>query len=322
MKRISLIFSILVLLLPFTPIRCENTKALENISNGFVEVGKKAIPAVVFIKAEFTPAQSSMNNHPLDQFHDELFRQFFGNPPQGFGKPQPQIGAGSGCIVSDDGYILTNYHVVQDANKITVVLNNGDEYEGKLVGTDSKTDLAVLKIPAKKLSYLSFGNSEKLQIGEWAIAIGSPFALQATLTVGVVSAKGRQDLKITDIEDFIQTDAAINLGNSGGPLLNLKGEIIGINTALMSQSGGYMGIGFAIPSKIASNVMEQIIKNGSVKRGSLGVYMQEIDKELAEALNLKKPEGLLITDVVKKLIRRKSRLKTGRHYHQMQQQSY
>lgn len=275
---------------------------LKKTSKAFVMVGKKALPAVVFIKAQTTASVFANNpsledyDNPFDYFSDEFFRRFFGSTPKG--QPIPQITGGSGCIVSPDGYILTNNHVIKDANQITIVLNSGEEYEAKVIGTDPRTDLAVLKIEAKNLPYLSFGNSDELEVGEWVIAIGSPFTLQATLTVGVVSAKGRQNLKITDLEDFIQTDAAINPGNSGGALLDLDGNIVGINTAIASPSGGYMGVGFAIPSNMAKHVMNQIISNGSVKRGFIGVQLQSVDKEIAEALGLEKSEGLAVTEVV------------------------
>nr|NGX52903.1 Periplasmic serine endoprotease DegP [Candidatus Anoxychlamydiales bacterium] len=277
-----------------TPI---NNTYLQETSKAFSEVGKKAIPAVVFIKAEYngTKHRSSKSRDPFD---DEFFRGFFGSP-KGINK-QPQIAAGSGCLVSKDGYILTNNHIIKDAENINVTLNSGEDFEAKVIGTDPKTDLAIIKIEANNLPFLEFSNSSDIEIGEWVVAIGAPFQLQASLTVGVVSAKGRQNLRITDLEDFIQTDAAINPGNSGGPLLDLNARIVGINTAIVSQTGGYMGIGFAIPSNMAKHIMEQIINNGSVKRGHLGIYLQHIDKEMAEALDLKSTDGVLIAEITKK----------------------
>ncbi len=285
------------------------TKYLEQTSKAFTEIAKKATPAVVSITAQFNKGgyqgQTAEDyENPFDYFSDEFFKRFFGNkgmPGQRFKSmpQQPQVSAGSGFIVSDNGYILTNNHVVKDAEKITVALNNGDEYEAKIVGSDSRTDVAVIKIEAENLDYLSFGNSDNLEIGEWVIAIGTPFTLQASLTVGVVSAKGRQNLRITELEDFIQTDAAINPGNSGGPLLDLHGNVIGINTAIVSKNGGYMGIGFAIPSNMAKYVMNQIIDTGMVKRGYLGVYLQSVDKEIAEAFSLDHTEGVLVAEVSK-----------------------
>ncbi len=304
-----LIFFQVILLFPFQALTVD-TSYLEQTSKAFTEISKKATPSVVFIKAQYDEPQDSEN--PFDYFNDEFFKHFFGAPKRGFRQqPSPQISGGSGFIVSSDGNILTNNHVIKDASKITVVLNNGKEHVAKLVGSDPRTDLAIIKIDAKNLPFLTFGNSDKLEIGEWVIAIGSPFALQSSLTVGVISAKNRQNLRITDFEDFLQTDAAINPGNSGGPLLNIKSEVIGVNTAIVSQSGGYMGIGFAIPSSMAKHVVNQIIDSGSVKRGFLGVYYQELDKEMAEAFNLENLEGVIISEVIKDSPAEKAGLKQG-----------
>jgi serine protease Do len=279
----------------------------EQTSKAFTAVAKKSIPAVVFIKVQSnTPEQDEGGypygyQNPYDFNGDDFFNRFFGTPFRGGQpqKPQPQLSQGSGFLVSADGYIMTNAHVVKGADKITAVLNDGREIDAMLVGSDPQTDVAIVKIDGKDLPYLQMGDSEEIDIGEWVIAIGSPFQLEASVTVGVVSAKGRQNLKITDFEDFIQTDAAINPGNSGGPLLSLKAEVIGINTAIVSRSGGYMGIGFAIPSNMAKNIMVQIIDKGSVTRGFLGVSLQPVDKDIADAFNLPKPEGALISEVVK-----------------------
>lgn len=288
---------------------------LAQTSKAFTSIAKNATPAAVFIKAEVTEESAEDFTNPFDFFNDEFFRHFFGQPKgpafKGPSTAQPQVSAGSGFIVNPDGYILTNYHIVKDASKITVILNDGEEYDSKLIGSDPRTDLAVIKIAKKDLPYLKFSDSEKLEIGEWAIAIGNPFALQATVTVGIISAKGRNNLRISDLEDFIQTDAAINPGNSGGPLLNIRGEVVGINTAIISRSGGYMGIGFAIPSNMAKHVMQQIIDNGTVKRGYMGVYLQPIDKEMAEALNLEKTEGALVSSVNKNSPAEKAGIKEG-----------
>jgi serine protease Do len=282
----------------------------------FINVAKKAIPAVVFIKVEGGQDQDECGfphgfQNPFDPFGNDFFNRFFGMPNQPQQKPQPQQSQGSGFIIGADGFVMTNNHVVKGANRITVVLNDGKELEATLVGSDSHTDIAIVKIDGKDLPFISLGDSDALEIGEWVVAIGSPFQLEASLTVGVVSAKGRQNLKITDLEDFIQTDAAINPGNSGGPLLNLKSEVIGINTAIVSRSGGYMGIGFAIPSNMAKNIMNQIIDKGIVTRGFLGVTLQPVDKEIAEAFNLEKPEGVLISDVLKDSPAEKGGLKQG-----------
>jgi serine protease Do len=273
-------------------------------SKAFTAVAKKAIPAVVFIKVEggMQAGQEEFGDgyqNPYDPFGEDFFNRFFGTPPRRSPKPQPQLSQGSGFLVTADGYIMTNAHVVKGADHITVVLNDGRELDASLVGADPHTDIAIIKVEGKNFPYLTLGNADEMEIGEWVIAIGSPFQLEASLTVGVISAKGRQNLKITDLEDFIQTDAAINPGNSGGPLLNLDSEVIGINTAIVSRSGGYMGIGFAIPSNMAKNVMTQIIDKGSVTRGFLGVSLQPIDKDLADAFGLDKVEGALVSDVVK-----------------------
>jgi len=218
---------------------------------------------------------------------------------------------GSGFFVTPDGNIMTNAHVVKGADKISVVLNDGTEMDAVLVGVDPHTDIAIIKVDGKDLPFLVLGDSDTMEVGEWVVAIGSPFQLEASLTVGVISAKGRQNLRITDYEDFIQTDAAINPGNSGGPLLNMQCEVIGINTAIVSRSGGYMGIGFAIPSNMAKNVMNQIIDKGSVTRGFLGVSLQPVDKDIADAFGLAKAEGALISEIVKNSPAEKAGLKQG-----------
>lgn len=276
----------------------------KTLSRAFAQVAKKSTPAVVHIRVEgVAEADYGGDDDSSNFFNDEFFRRFFA-PPSGQQKaPQPQISQGSGFIISAEGYVMTNYHVVANAKQITVIMEDGlnNEYKANLVGGDPQTDVAILKVDNpenKKFPYLEFGNSDDIEICEFVIAIGNPFQLESTVTVGVISAKGRQNLKITELEDFIQTDAAINPGNSGGPLLDLDGNVIGINTAIVSRSGGYMGIGFAIPSNIAKNVSRQLIDKGSVTRGFLGVSLQPIDKDLAEALGLDKPEGALVADIV------------------------
>jgi serine protease Do len=285
----------------------------QQTSKAFTAVAKKAIPGVVFIKVQGAVDQEEYVDGgptPFDQFGDDFFRRFFGTPYKNQPKAPP-IGQGSGFLVSADGYVMTNAHVIKGAEKITIVLNDGKEIDATVVGTDVQTDLAILKIEGKNYPFLKLGNSDAMDIGEWVVAIGSPFQLEASLTVGVVSAKGRQNLRITDLEDFIQTDAAINPGNSGGPLLNLDSEVIGINTAIVSRSGGYMGIGFAIPSNMAKNVMTQIIDKGSVSRGYMGVSLQPIDKGIAEAFGMDKAEGALVSEVVKDSPADKAGLKQG-----------
>lgn len=291
----------------------------EQMSKAFTAVAKKATPAVVFIKVQSnTPDQEEGSypygyQNPYDFNNEDFFHRFFGMPYRGAQppRPQPQLSQGSGFLITADGYIMTNAHVVKGADKMTAVLNDGRELDATLVGADPHTDIAIIKVEGKDFPFLQLGDSEAIDIGEWVIAIGSPFQLEASVTVGVVSAKGRQNLKITDFEDFIQTDAAINPGNSGGPLLDLKGEVIGINTAIVSRNGGYMGIGFAIPSNMAKNIMTQLINNGSVTRGFLGVSLQPVDKDIADAFNLPKPEGALISEVVKDSPADKAGLKQG-----------
>ena len=278
------------------------TSVAKSLSRAFTLTAKKAIPSVVFIRVEGSYENDPYTEDPYGFFNDEFFNRFFGRPSRPQKAPQ-QISQGSGFLVSGDGYIMTNYHVVANAKQMTVVLQNGnnDEYTATLVGGDPQTDVAVIKIDhpeGKDFPYLDFGDSEEVEIGEWVVAVGNPFQLEASVTVGVISAKGRQNLKITELEDFIQTDAAINPGNSGGPLLDLDGNVIGINTAIVSRSGGYMGIGFAIPCNMAKNVYRQIVDKGSVTRGFLGVSLQPIDKDLAEALSMDKAEGALVADVV------------------------
>lgn len=259
----------------------------------FREVAKKAIPAVVSIKVSGKRAGSSI----LDPWgQSDLLDMLFG----GSRMPQPVAGQASGVIVSPNGYILTNSHVVRGMDTILVQMTDGREFQAKVLGDDPKTDLAVLKIDATNLPYLILGNSDDVEVGEPVAAIGNPFGLRGTLTAGVISAKSRNNLDIVQNEDFIQTDAAINEGNSGGGLLRLNSEVIGINSAIATNnSSGFTGIGFAIPSNMAKRVLEEILADGKVSRGFLGVSLQSIDYSLAKAYNLDKVEGALITGVVK-----------------------
>lgn len=282
---------------------------LKEISSGFSRVAEKAIPGVVYIEsypkgsrpmtAPTPGGHGGRPDNPFDYFNDEFFNRFFGLPSQRERPPSKEAVRGTGFIVSADGYIVTNNHVVEESGKLLVTLHNGQKYAAQVIGLDPKTDLAVIKIKETNLPYLSFGNSDQLKVGDWAIAVGNPFGLQASVTVGVISAKGRNQLHIADFEDFIQTDAAINPGNSGGPLLNIDGEVIGVNTAIVSGSGGYIGIGFAIPSLMAQRIIDQLISDGQVTRGFLGVTLQAIDSELANCYKLDKARGALVTDVVK-----------------------
>ncbi|MDT8419329.1 MAG: DegQ family serine endoprotease [Desulfuromonadales bacterium] len=272
----------------------------------FRSVAKKVSPAVVFIKVEKeVAAQGAPENFsPFGSpFSDDFFRRFFGVPPQ-YQQPhrapqkRQEVGQGSGFLMTPDGYILTNNHVVGDADRVQVQMLDGREYEAEIVGTDPGSDLAVIKVDESDLPFLTLGDSETLEVGDWVLAIGNPFGLSHTLTAGVVSAKGRSGIGLNDYEDFIQTDAAINPGNSGGPLVNLDGEVVGINTAIFSRSGGYMGIGFAIPVNMAKGIRNQLIEYGEVRRGRLGVYIQDMTRDLADSFGLKKASGILVTQVV------------------------
>lgn len=280
----------------------QGLKNLKQTGQAFRSVAQEVSPAVVFIKVEkeIKNGNAAEFSFPFD---DDFFRRFFGTPPQGQQpRKNPQkrreVGQGSGFLISSDGYILTNNHVVGDADKVQVQLLDGREYEAEIIGTDPGSDLAVIKVDESGLPFLSLGDSDKLQMGDWVLAFGNPFGLSHTMTAGIVSAKGRSGIGLNDYEDFIQTDAAINPGNSGGPLVNLDGEVVGINSAIFSRSGGYMGIGFAIPVNMAKQVKTQLIKHGEVRRGRLGVHIQDLTADLAESFGLEQPKGVLVTKVV------------------------
>ena len=284
------------------------SKAAEELSDAFAAAAKEAMPAVVSIKVEKTIVTSQLSpnqqlNDPFGLFGNDFLRQFFGNQiPQQLQMPRKYIeeGQGSGFIISRDGYILTNNHVVGNVDKITVELKDGRKFtHAKVIGTDPGTEVALIKIEGDDFPVLPMGDSNNLEIGDWVIAIGNPFGLSETVTVGVVSAVGRSNVHIAAYEDFIQTDAAINPGNSGGPLINLKGQAIGINTAIYSESGGYMGIGFAIPINMARHIEQQLKEYGKVIRGYLGIYGQDVTPDIAELLQLKSSQGIIITGVEK-----------------------
>lgn len=272
-----------------------------NFNRHLISISKKVKPAVVNISIIGTKPQG-LQQFPSPFFDDPFFRRFFGErfkqEPRQAPKRQQQ-GMGSGVIVSSDGYIVTNNHVVESGDEIHVLLGDKRKFEAKLIGTDPKTDLAIVKIDANDLPYLSWGDSSKLEVGEMVVAVGNPFGLSQTVTMGIISAVGRANVGIVDYEDFIQTDAAINPGNSGGALVNLQGELIGINTAIFSRSGGYMGIGFAIPSNMAKSVTQSLQDHGKVVRGWLGVSIQDLKPELAEQFDTPDTKGALVADVVK-----------------------
>jgi serine protease Do/serine protease DegQ len=265
---------------------------------------ERAVPAVVNVSVK-----QDMSNNPL--FNDPMFRKFFDMPER---MPKKErMSAGSGIIVdAKKGYVLTNHHVVDDATEITVRLKDNREYVAKKIGSDEATDVALLQIDAKDLVDLPIGDSSKLQVGDFAIAIGNPFGLGQTVTSGIVSALGRSGLNIEGYEDFIQTDAAINPGNSGGPLINLKGEMVGMNTAIIgANGGGNVGIGFAVPTSIVSNVMAQLIEHGEVRRGRIGIVIADLSPELSKSLNVNQNEGAVIQRVEKGSPGDKAGLKAG-----------
>jgi serine protease DegQ len=253
---------------------------------------KKAMPSVVNI---FTSKDVKVPRHPF--MDDPLFRRFFGDQPDG--DTQHSSSLGSGVIVGPEGYILTNHHVVEAADEIELALADGRKAPAKVVGTDPETDLAVLKVDLSGLPAVTFGNPDKLSVGDVVLAIGNPFGVGQTVTMGIVSALGRSHLGISTFENFIQTDAAINPGNSGGALVDASGNLVGINSAIYSRSGGSLGIGFAIPANLAKQVMEQIVRTGSVTRGWIGVEVQDISAELAESFKLPNVHGTLIAGVLR-----------------------
>jgi len=286
-----------------------------SFEDGFAPVVKRTVPAVVNVsssKVIRTPGGDIQS--PF--FSDPFFRQFFGNNfPKDFRTPpseQREHSLGSGVIVNPDGYILTNNHVIDGAKDVKVLLGDKREFQARIIGTDAKTDIAVLKIEAKNLPVVAFGDSSKMQVGNFVLAIGNPFGLNQTVTLGIVSATGRGGLGIEDYEDFIQTDAAINPGNSGGALIDERGDLIGINTAIVSGGGGgNQGVGFAIPGNMARSVMDQILKNGKVTRAWLGVSIQPVTQDIAKAFRVTDAYGALVSDVTKDSPAAKSGLETG-----------
>lgn len=280
----------------------EAPAALQQLDQAFVQVAEKVTPAVVNISstkkapsAQGQDLEPFFKNHPFkDFFGDDFFKRFKREPGNQF----RQHGMGSGVIISPDGLILTNAHVVKDADEIKVNLSDKRSFDAKVIGADPESDIAVIKIAATGLPTASLGDSSKLRAGEIVLAVGNPFGLNRTVTSGIVSATGRTNVGIIDYEDFIQTDAAINPGNSGGPLVNIKGQVIGINTAIASRSGGYQGIGFAIPSNSAKLIMDDLVKTGKVRRGLLGVNIQDLSPSLAKSFGRSDSEGALVSQVI------------------------
>jgi len=281
-------------------------------ANGFTDVAKAVTPAVVNITTIIGEKISGRGGE--SELRDRM-EEFFGGPNGPFGPkfrgpqgPQGPMdprgprgfhggGQGSGVIVSPDGYVLTNNHVIDGAREVTVTLPDKREFQGTIVGTDPKTDLAVIKIDGKNLPTVPWGDASKLQVGEYVLAVGNPFGLNSTVTLGIVSALGRGRMGITQYEDFIQTDAAINPGNSGGALVNTKGELVGINTAIFSQSGGYQGVGFAVPTSMGQPIYDSLVKHGKVVRGYLGIGIQDLNQDLAKSFGVTNGKGALVTDV-------------------------
>ncbi|TAJ23805.1 MAG: DegQ family serine endoprotease [Nitrospirae bacterium] len=280
---------------------------------GFTEVAKAVTPAVVNITAARTVRREGPD--PRDQMEEFFGSPFPGRPRGPFAPGEPRdghaTGMGSGVVVSPDGYIVTNNHVVEGARELTVTLPDKREFTGRVVGTDPKSDLAVIKVDAQHLPTVSWGDSAKLQVGEYVLAVGNPFGLTSTVTSGIVSALGRGHMGITQYEDFIQTDAAINPGNSGGALVNAAGELVGINTAILSRTGGYQGVGFAIPVSMAKPIYESLVATGKVVRGYLGVGIQDLNQDLAKSFDLKQPQGALVSDVNEDSPAAKGGLKQG-----------
>jgi serine protease Do len=286
----------------------ESVEILAKSNQALAEVAAFAKPAVVNISSSRTVTQRM----PGPFFDDPFFKRFFGDD-FGWNKSGKfkRSGQGSGVIVDRNGYILTNSHVVKDADEIKVKLSDKREFKGKVIGIDSRSDIAIIKIDAGNLPVLRLGDSSQIKVGEMVLAIGNPFGLSQTVTSGIISAVGRADVGIADYEDFIQTDAAINPGNSGGALVNIKGELIGINTAIFSTSGGYQGVGFAVPSNMARVVMDSLIKTGKVVRGWLGVQIQPLTPELAKQFSLSDKDGVLIGDVTEDSPAAKAGLQRG-----------
>ncbi|GAC1455583.1 MAG: trypsin-like peptidase domain-containing protein [Steroidobacteraceae bacterium] len=270
---------------------------------------RKVSPAVVNIATRGTIHERGPQNPLLE---DPLFRRFFPAPPDSGIRERPFQSAGSGVIFdARKGYIVTNAHVVENASEITVTLQDGRDLKAQIVGSDAPSDVAVLKVPAEGLSQIALGDSAKSEVGDFVVAIGNPFGLQHTVTSGIISGLSRSGISADGYEDFIQTDASINPGNSGGALVNLRGELIGINTAILSRSGGNIGIGFAIPVNMAHSVMDQLIRYGGVKRGELGVSMYTVTPGIAHSLGLSNVSGALVSQVIEGSAAEAAGIRTG-----------
>ena len=312
MKNLIKIPSYIFLLLTFTT----NTAFSNNVNlpdfTKLVDDNNASIVNISTVRKNNKKSQEQNPQIPNDELNDFL-KKFFGD--KGFDNPEKKIprksqSMGSGFIYSSNGYIITNHHVIADADQIIVKLNDKRELDAKLIGSDPSSDIALLKIKAKNLKPVKIGKSENLKVGQWVLAIGSPFGFESTVTAGIVSAIGRS-LPNDNYVPFIQTDVAINPGNSGGPLFNLDGEVVGINAQIFSRSGGFMGLSFAIPMDVAENVIKQLQTSGKVSRGWLGVYIQEVTNNLAKSFGMKNPSGALISKIIPDGPASKSDLKVG-----------
>ncbi len=307
---------------PKSPTPAPTIRELKKASRAFVTVAKAVQPAVVNINTvQIIKSSRTMGPQFRDPFFEpfedffghDMFRHFF-QDRRGAVPEQRRQSLGSGMIIdAEKGYVLTNNHVVENADEIKITLSDGRDFKGKIVGTDPQTDVGVIQIigKPKNLVAVKLGDSDQVEVGDWAIAVGNPFGLTQTVTLGIISAKGRANVNVVDYEDFIQTDAAINPGNSGGPLLNVHGNVIGINTAIFSRSGGYQGIGFAIPSNMAKYVLEKLIKGEEIERGYLGVYLQDLTDALAKKFGVDSTDGSLVAEVAPDSPADHGGLKTG-----------
>ncbi len=305
--------------IPTAPAVAEAPLALKQLDEAFVRVAEMCMPTVVNIKSSKKESSAPIGPDLEPFFKSPHFRDFFGGKDffkhfkkgPHYGGGFRTEGTGSGVIVSADGHILTNSHVVKDFDEVKVTLADKRSFKAKVIGADKESDIAVLKIEATGLPVAKFGDSSKLRVGEIVIAVGNPFGFNRTVTSGIVSATGRTNVGIIGYEDFIQTDAAINPGNSGGPLVDINGEVIGINTAIATRTGGYQGIGFAIPANSARSIMDDLVKNGKVRRGLLGVNIQDLDESLAKSFGAPGTNGALVAQVVADSPAEKSGIKSG-----------
>lgn len=320
---ISTLFLLLLFIAPLSVYAQNNNSidTLRRMGKAFAIIAEKASPAVVGLKSERTVTReySTFRDWPFgdpfsDPFGDDFFDFFFRRPSPRQRSPerryrQPQTAQGSGFIITSDGYILTNNHMIDGAEKVNVELSDGRKFTAEIIGTDPDSDLALVKIDAGNLPYLEMADSDALEVGEWVLAIGNPLGLSHTVTAGIVSAKGRSGFGLATLENFIQTDAAINFGNSGGPLINLDGQVVGINTAIAGSTGN-IGIGFAIPINMAKNVYRQLREGGAVLRGYLGIWLEELTPEIAASIGLEEDtKGIIVMDVVKDSAAEKAGLK-------------